>query len=408
VVTRTCGTLGRYRLAATLALACQAVAASAAAQISVSSELQGAAYPYDARGRAAEESDVRGWASVDYDRQLRDDVVVRGDVVVYAAGHRRPLIDGEATLAWRGKRFEVAGGLLRERWGRFTNSELDVLGTTNTLFSLVEPELRLTQPTVRTTLFFEGMSVDAYALLGRRAQPVPGVERRFGFGVPARDVADRGRLGDQAVAVRVSGTRAALDWGVHVFGGLNRRPTFLPRFGPNADLAAIDAVATEILQVGGEVDTTAADWRFLAEGFSRFGAIDVTGQHVTYGHAAGAAEYQRLGAFDGTYDLIPRFEVTVDTRGDRADLPFGSSVRAGMRVATTQLLPVQLEMAYAYDWVFRGHGVIASAEKRLAESPTMTLGVRFTRFSAGDRPSVLDIWKRDLELSSYVRIEVSR
>ena len=79
-----------------------------------------------------------------------------------------------------------------------------------------------------------------------------------------------------------------------------------------------------------------------------------------------------------------------------------------MRVATTQLLPAQVEMAYWYDWAFRGHGVIASAEKRLAESPTMTLGFRFTTFSASDKPSVLDIWQRDLELSSYFRIEMSR
>ena len=395
-------------MAVTLAVACQAIAATASAQVTVASELQGAAYPHEALGRSADASDLRGWASVDYDGHLREDVVVRGDVVVYAAGHGRPLVDGEATLAWRGKRLEVAGGLLRERWGRFTNSELDTLGPMNTLFSLVEPELRLSQPAVRTTLFFEGVSLDAYALIGRRAQPVPGIERRFGFGVPSRDIAQRGRLGDQAIAVRVSGTRPALDWGAHVFSGLNRRATFVPRFGPDAQLAAIDGISTEILQVGGEVDTTVRDWRFLAEGFSRFGALNVIGQEQTYAHVATAAEYQRLGAFDGSYDVVPRFEVTVDTRGDRADLPFGSSIRAGMRIATTQLLPVQVEGAYSYDWALRGHGVIASVEKRLAESPTMTLGFRFTKFSAGDKPSVLDIWKRDLELSSFVRIELSR
>jgi hypothetical protein len=408
VIIRIWRALSRHWPAVMLAVACQIPAASAAAQISVSSEVQGAAYPHDARGRSAEESDLRGWASVEYDRRLRDDVIVRGDAVVYAAGQRSPLVDGEAMLAWRGKRVEIAGGLLRERWGRFTNSELDTLGPMNTLFSLVEPELRLSQPTVRTTLFFHGVSIDAYALIGRRAQPVPGVDRRFGFGVPARDVAERGHLGDQAVAVRVSGTKPSFDWGAHVFGGLNRRPTFVPRFGPNAELAAIDGISTEILQVGGEVDTTVADWHFLAEGFSRVGAVNVTGQKQTYSYVATAAEYQRLGAFDGAYDVIPRFEVTVDTRGDRADLPFGSSIRAGMRIATTQLLPMQVEMAYSYDWAFRGHGIIASAEKRLAESPTMTLGFRFTTFAAGDKPSVLDIWKRDLELSSYVRIELSR
>ena len=51
---------------------------------------------------------------------------------------------------------------------------------------------------------------------------------------------------------------------------------------------------------------------------------------------------------------------------------------------------------------------MAAVEKALAESPTLNLGFRFTAFSAGRKPSVLDIWKDDLELFSYLRIELSR
>ena len=79
-----------------------------------------------------------------------------------------------------------------------------------------------------------------------------------------------------------------------------------------------------------------------------------------------------------------------------------------MRVAQTQLLPVQVDVAYSYDWAFRGHAVMAAVEKALAESPTLNLGFRFTAFSEGRKPSVLDIWHDDLELYSYVRIELSR
>jgi hypothetical protein len=163
-----------------------------------------------------------------------------------------------------------------------------------------------------------------------------------------------------------------------------------------------------MLQLGGEVETTRADWRFIAEGFGRRGGLDVTGRERAYGYIAAAAEYQRLGAFDGAYNLIPRFEFMADTRGDHADIPFASAVRAGMRIATTRLLPVQVDTAYSYDWAFRGHGVIAAVEKALAESPTVNLGFRFTAFSAGLKPSVLDIWEDDLELLGYVRVELSR
>jgi hypothetical protein len=98
----------------------------------------------------------------------------------------------------------------------------------------------------------------------------------------------------------------------------------------------------------------------------------------------------------------------VDTRWDRADIPFASAARAGMRIATTGVHPLQLDIGYSYDWAFRGHGVIAAVEKALAESPTIALGFRSTTFFAGSRRSVLDIWKDDLELSGYVRMELSR
>lgn len=397
-----------YRVTAALAAALSVPAGSVAGQLSAASEVTGAFYPREPIGRPAIQEELRGWASVEYDRSLRKNIDFNGDLVVYGSNNRRALFDGEAMVVWRGAKTALAGGLLRERWGRFTDSSLDQLGATNTPFSVVEPELRLSQPTIRASAVFDGLSVDVYALVGARRQPLPESDGRFGFGVETHDVARRGGMGDQAVAVRVSGTELDLDWAVHVFGGLNRRPTFVPQFTPAARLAAVDAVYTEILQIGGELETTRADWRFLAEGFFRRGALDVTGRDRTYGSLTGAAEYQRLGAFDGKYNIIPRIEVMTDTRGDQVDIPFASGARAGMRIAQTRLLPFQVDMAYSYDWAFRGHAVMAAVEKALAESPTLNLGFRFTAFSEGRKPSVLDIWHDDLELYSYLRIELSR
>jgi hypothetical protein len=317
-------------------------------------------------------------------------------------------VDGEAMVVWRGAKGSLAGGLLRERWGRFSDSPIDPLGPANTPFSLVAPEQRLSQPSIRASTSIGAVSLDVYALAGFRGQPVPESDGRFGFGVTTRDVIRRAAMGEQALAVRASGTQPALDWAVHVFGGLNRQPTFVPRFTVDARLESVEATYTQIVQAGGEVETTRAEWRFLGEGFVRQGAIDVTGQRRTYGYAAGAAEYQRLGAAGGVYNLIPRFDIMVDTRWDRADIPFASAARAGMRIATTSVHPLQVDMGYSYDWAFRGHGVQATVEKTLAESPTLTLGFRSTTFFAGSRRSVLDVWKDDLELASYVRLHISR
>jgi hypothetical protein len=69
---------------------------------------------------------------------------------------------------------------------------------------------------------------------------------------------------------------------------------------------------------------------------------------------------------------------------------------------------VRLEAAWLYDWAVRGHGVTASMEKPLDESPTLNLGVRLTAFTAAAKPSVLDVWDDDFELYTYLRVELSR
>jgi hypothetical protein len=395
-------------VAAVLAAVLWVPAVTSARQLSASTEVQGAVYPTEPSGRQAIDAELRGWSSVEFDHAILKHVTFSGDLIVYGSNQRQALVDGEAKVAWRGGRFGLAAGLLRERWGRFTDSPLDPLGPSNTPFSLVEPELRLAQPTLRGTLFFDGLSVDVYGLAGHRSQPLPEHDGRFGFGVPTGDDVRRGGFADQAIGFRVSGTELDVDWAAHLFNGLSRRPTFVPSVTPDGRLAGVNAVYTQILQAGGEVETTRADWRFLAEGFGRGGAVDVTGQEHTYLYAAAAAEYQRLGAFGGAYNIIPRLEIMTDTRGDRADIPFGSGARAAMRIAQTRRLPAQVDMAYSYDWAFRGHSVLASVEKALAESPTFNLGFRFTAFSAGAKPSVLDIWHDDLELFSYVRVGLSR
>lgn len=380
----------------------------AGGQLSISSEVQGVVYPRDPLARPAIGDEVRGWSSIEFNRPLSKNVGFDSDVVIYASTRRRALVDGEAMVVWRGAKGALAGGLLRERWGRFNDSPLDPLGPANTPFSLVDPEQRLSQPAVRATVSLGRVALDGYVLAGFRAQPLPDGDARLGLGLETHDAVERGAMRDQAVAVRVSGTEPTFDWAAHVFGGLNRQPTFVPRFTADARIGAVDAVYTQVLQVGGELETTRADWRFVAEGFGRSGAIDVTGRERTYGYVAGAAEYQRFGACGGACNLIPRFDVMVDTRGDRADIPFASAARAGMRIATTTVHPLQVDVAYSYDWAFRGHGLIAIVEKTLSEAPTLTVGFRTTTFFAGPKPSVLDIWKDDLELSAYLRIELSR
>ena len=109
--------------------------ASAAGQLSGAAEIQGALFPREPAGRAAADAEFRGWSSVAYDRSLFKNLDFNGDLIVYGSNLRRAVIDGEATVTWRGPDVAVSAGLLRERWERFTDSPLDPLGPANTPFS---------------------------------------------------------------------------------------------------------------------------------------------------------------------------------------------------------------------------------------------------------------------------------
>lgn len=379
-----------------------------AGQVGGSAEIQTAGYPRTrvANARHADRSDVRGWASLDFEAGRNDRIGVRGDLVVYAPDRLPAILDGEARLVWRAKRFEVAGGLLRESWGRLPRSEMDMLGAENTPFTLVVPEQRLSQPAVRTTLLLPSVSIDTYVMVGLRARPIPSSGSRLGFALPTRNVFSRAKLDDQAVAVRLSSATSAIEWGAHVFKGLNRRPTFVPQVGTTG-IEGVDALYTDVLQVGGDLETVVGDWRLMAEGYRRSGAVDIAGRQRTVGYVTAAAEYQRFGLFGGTFDVFPRVQLTADSRGERADLPFASSIRAGVRLARMQPRHTQVETGYVYDWHLGGHGFSASAETRLFEGPTLTIGARVTAFHSGSTPTVLDVWARDLELLSYVRLEIA-
>lgn len=390
-----------------LAIVSMTTAGRLSAQLTISSEIQGAAYPRQALGRDARQGDFRGSLEVEYRHTLSEGLTFRSDLIVYGPHRTGALLDGTAALVWRRQHVEVAAGMLRERWGRFSNSNLDPLGPANTVFSLLRPEQRLSQPMIRTTTAIGGVSLDLYLLGPGRLQPLPDTDRRFSLGLPSRNVVRRGALGDQAVGVRASGTSSGVDWSAHAFVGRSRRPTFVPRFSNAGQPIGVDAVYTNIQQFGADAEKTVAAWRLIAEGFVRKGAMNISGREQTYIAGSAAAEYQRFGVLGGAYDFIPRVEVTADGRGTQADLPFASSVRIGARLAQTRLLPFQIEPAYAYDVTLRAHGLIASVEKAIAESPNLRLGFRFTKLTRGAKPSLLDAWKYDLEVAAFLRIEVS-
>ena len=253
--------------AAALVFALSVPAPCDAGQISVSSEVQ--ARPirvtrrtHGRRGRTCA-AGHRSTTTAPSGRR----VDFRGDVVVYGANGRDAFVDGEAMLVWRGterrgsrRAAARAVGPVHQLRARRPRSGEHALFARRA-GAAPEPADHQSDGLLRR------LSVDMYALAGRRRQPLPDSEGRFGFGVP-----------------RVTSPHAAA-WAIRRSRCASRAPsrrrlgrTCLRRPQPPADIRAalqpergtggVDAIYTEMLQVGGELETTRADWRLMAEGFS--------------------------------------------------------------------------------------------------------------------------------------------
>jgi hypothetical protein len=371
----------------------------------ITAEIQSVIGNQHARKGWEDQVDSRGWVKIDGQNSFLKDGRLRFDMILYGLNHQKEnFFDGEAVVIFPFKYLELTTGLFRESWGRLENSPLDVLGPSNTIFSLVNPQLRLSQKTIKARFFLGNVTADFYGLTGRRPQPLPDPDRRFGFGVPTNHLVEN--EAQDAHAVRISSTLATLDWALHYFSGISPRPTFIPEVNPSLGVVAVAAVYNEIVQWGGELETTVADWRFAVEGFSRSGQVNALGGKQTYQYYGVLSEYQLFGMGNGTYDLIVRLEGTADTREDKADIPFASSGRFGMRVVGTSVTPMQIELSYLYDWILLGYGATASIEKKIGASEQLTLGAGVTYFSNGETPSVLDRWEQDFEINTFLRVEI--
>ena len=272
-------------------------------------------------------AEFRGWASVEYDRSLLKNVDFSGDVVVYGSNGRRALVDGEAKVVWRGAEGR-AGGRSPSR-------------TLGTLHRLPARPARPGQHAVlagrsRESLQSAGdpghgvlrwrFSVDVYALIGSRRAAAPRERRPLRLRRRDRTMCSARRPGQSGARRPRLGHGADARLGGPCLWRPQPPADLRPAFTADARLAGVDAVYTEILQVGGEAGDDARGLALPRRGLRppRRARRDRTRTGPT-AMSPRAAEYQRLGAFGGAYNLIPRFEFMADTRGDRADIPFASA-----------------------------------------------------------------------------------
>lgn len=373
---------------------------SLAQEFRASGQIEWLAYPQQRAGHG--DNAVRGYFTFETEQTFDLGFGIETEATIYIPpGSGAAYVDGRLELEAQIGMARVKAGLLREQWGITRQSRLNVLTDANRILGLTSDPEPISQPGASLTFpVGDTGRLQVVALAGHRASPIPDPTDRLSFGVNSAVRRNGGSLGNGALAARLSGNAAGIDWAVHVFHGLSRRPTYVFGAGPT-----VTAVYDEITQAGFALETTIGAWRLWGEGFWRQDGRDALGGRTDYGHVAAAAEYQYFAAFDGKLDLIAELRVTQDTRGALADQPFQNGISAGLRGITTSALPWSAEVVYLRDRRSGGSGVQFNLEKQLSESPYFKGGLYFEKFQAGKTVDVLGVLQDDFNVSLAVNWE---
>lgn len=352
-----------------------------------------------ARGAAAE-TQQRVILNAEGDTQIGD-VTLRFDVTGFASSDRsaETFIDPVIDLSLS----QVDGlsfGMQRIGWALTDTPLADPLVAPNLMFGVggdldgvAQPGMRYAFDLSRTT------RMEIVAQFDLRTSPLPQAADRNGFGLDVVEQQADGDLGQGALALRLSGSGAALDWSGYVFHGVSRMPTLVPT-APTQ----ITAFHDEVTQIGVSLDAAPGDWRVYGEAAYRWDGRDVTGARVDHGLATLGAEYQYFAALGGTADVILGAELRWDGRGSRADLPFSNGAALGVTFVQSAFLGLEAEYLVLYDSETDALGHDLRVTKPILETPFLALELRGLAFDDAGEPGVVTVFEDDSRYSLGLRM----
>ena len=290
-------------------------------------------------------------------------------------------------------------GLLRDEWGKTEQLLTNALVAPNLTFGATTRSDPIAQPGIRlATTTAQDVQIELVAHLGLRTGPLPQADDRGGFGVYITEIRTEEDMGSGALAARLSGSGAALDWSTYLFHGLSRSPTFVA-VSPNN----VDAVYDEVTQFGFDLEAAPGDWRLFAEGAYRWNGRDVSGARIDHALATIGIEYQYFSAFGGAADVIFGGELRHDSRGELADLPFASGAGLGLSITQSQFLGWEADYLFLFDRYSDATGHELRIVKPLADDPRIEIELGALTFSDGGTPGVVSVFKQDRQFSIGLR-----
>ena len=228
--------------------------------------------------------------------------------------------------------WETLVGISRVFWGVTESIHLvDIINQTDFLAGF-DGEDKLGQPMIRVSRSFDQSTLTFFTLPGFREREFLSPDNPLALPFlidndnPIYDSSD----GDEHVdfAVRFSGYRGIVDYGLSWFSGTSREPNFVP--GDDESLIPFYA---QIDQFGLDLQITYDAWLWKLETIRREFVNEGPGED--FNAAAAGFEYTFYGMADGLYDLGVLAEYLYDSRRDTAVVSFQDDLFLGLRFGFT-------------------------------------------------------------------------
>ncbi|MEJ2177884.1 MAG: hypothetical protein P8Y12_08015 [Gammaproteobacteria bacterium] len=227
--------------------------------------------------------------------------------------------------------WETLIGFSRVFWGVTESNHLvDIVNQTDALEGF-DGEDKLGQAMIRLSRSFEQSTLTLFALPGFREREFLSSDNPLAlpFAINNDPLYDSPDGKDHVdYAVRFSGYRGIVDYGLSWFSGTSRQPDFVP--GDDGRLIPFYA---QIDQLGLDLQITSDAWLWKLETIRRQFDNDTSGEDFTA--AVGGLEYSFFGVADGLYDLGLLAEYHYDSRGDVSTVPFQDDLFLGLRFGFT-------------------------------------------------------------------------
>ncbi|WP_423910348.1 hypothetical protein [Candidatus Spongiihabitans sp.] len=222
--------------------------------------------------------------------------------------------------------WETLAGLGKVFWGVAESSHLvDVINQTDFLEG-IDGEDKLGQPMLRLSRSFDQSALTLFALPGFRERKFLSIENPIALPCEVNNKPEyESDDGDDHVdyALRFSGYRGIVDYGLSWFHGTSRDPIF------NCGSRRIPFYAL-IDQYGLDVQATSGAWLWKLEAIRREFGNSIAANDFTA--VVGGLEYSFYGMSDGLFDLGVLAEYHHDSRGDRATVVFQNDLFMGLRL----------------------------------------------------------------------------